>query len=198
MRRCRDVLPTISVLLCVVSCPLSARAQRNAASAAFEAMLPVLHHPRCINCHSPGDFPRQGDDSHPHAMNVRRGPDGRGVTSQKCSTCHQDHNLAGPHLPPGAPDWQMPPPDTPMIWAGLSDTELCDLLKDLKQNGHRNVDQIVEHLTTPQLVLWGWNPGEGRTAIPMSQAGFAAKVREWAAGGAACPKASTASVSATH
>jgi len=201
MRRSRDVLPTIfSFLLYVVSCPLSARAQRNAASAAaFEAMLPVLHHPRCINCHSAGDFPRQGDDSHPHAMNVRRGPEGRGVTSQKCSTCHQDHNLlAGPHLPPGAPDWQMPPRNTPMIWAGLSDTELCDLLKDPKQNGHRNVEQIVEHMTTPKLVLWGWNPGEGRTAIPMSQAGFAAKVKEWAAGGAACPTASTASASATR
>jgi len=203
MNRHKVILPIIfAVSLWVVSCFLTASAaprdkqqsptsgivQRNAAAAAaFEAMLPVLHHPRCMNCHSAGDFPRQGDDSHPHAMNVRRGPEGRGVTSQKCGTCHQDHNLAGPHLPPGAPDWQMPPRATPMIWAGLTDNQLCELLKDPKQNGHRNVNQIVDHMTTPKLVLWGWNPGEGRTPIPLSQADFAAKVKQWAAQGAACP-----------
>jgi hypothetical protein len=98
-RRKNVLVTTLGVLVWVVSGFVSASAQGNAASAAaFEAMLPVLHHPRCMNCHSPGDFPRQGDDSHPHAMNVRRGSEGRGVTSQKCSTCHQDHNLAGPHL----------------------------------------------------------------------------------------------------
>jgi hypothetical protein len=29
-----------------------------AAAAAFETIIPVLHHPRCMNCHSTGDFPR--------------------------------------------------------------------------------------------------------------------------------------------
>ena len=29
------------------------------AAAAFEAIMPVLRRPRCINCHSQGDFPRQ-------------------------------------------------------------------------------------------------------------------------------------------
>jgi len=43
----------------------------------FAAFVPVLRHPRCMNCHSQGDFPRQGDDGHPHTMNVRRGPGGR-------------------------------------------------------------------------------------------------------------------------
>ena len=27
-------------------------------------------------------------------------------------------------------------------------------------DGNHNVDEIVEHLSTP-LVLWGWNPGNG-------------------------------------
>ena len=31
-------------------------------AAAFESILPVLRHPRCMNCHSSGDFPRQGDE----------------------------------------------------------------------------------------------------------------------------------------
>lgn len=66
-------------------------------SSAFEAMVPVLHHPRCMNCHSGGDFPRQGDDSHRHNMDVLRGREGDGVNGVKCSTCHQDHNLRNSH-----------------------------------------------------------------------------------------------------
>ena len=162
--------------------------QRNdaAAAAAFEAIVPTLRNPRCMNCHSTGDYPRQGDDSHPHIMDILRGPDGHGVNAVKCSTCHQDHNLAGLHMPPGAPDWGLPSPAMPMIWEGLTDHQLCELLKDPKQNGHRTVQQIVDHMHTP-LVLWGWNPGEGRTPIPMAQPEFLVSVKEWAAKGAACP-----------
>jgi hypothetical protein len=161
--------------------------QNSAASAAaFEAIVPVLHHPRCMNCHSTGDFPRQGDDRHRHTMQVRRGPDGHGVNAVKCSTCHQDHNLVGLHMPPGAPGWHLPSPEMPMIWEGLTDSQLCELLKDPNQNGHRTVQQIVEHMSTP-LVLWGWNPGEGRSPIPMPQPEFLARVNQWASNGAACP-----------
>ena len=42
--------------------------------ALFLAFVPVLRHPRCMNCHSQGDYPRKGDDSHPHTMDVHRGP----------------------------------------------------------------------------------------------------------------------------
>jgi hypothetical protein len=157
-----------------------------ASAAAFESLVPVLHHPRCMNCHSRGDFPRQGDDGHAHTMNVRRGPDGHGVAAVKCSSCHQEHNLEGRHMPPGAPGWHLPSPSKLMIWEGLTDRQLCELFKDPRQNGNRNVDQIVQHMTTP-LVLWGWNPGEGRTPIPVPQTEFLAKAREWAAKGAACP-----------
>src|SRR5947199_10724520 len=102
MNRHKVILPIIlAVSLWVVSCfltasavprdkqqsPTSGTAQRNAASAAtFEAMLPVLHHPRCMNCHSAGAFPRQGDDSHPHARNLRRRPEARRLTSQNGGT----------------------------------------------------------------------------------------------------------------
>jgi hypothetical protein len=153
----------------------------------FAALAPVLRHPRCMNCHSSGDFPRQGDDGHPHAMNVRRGPDGHGVTAEKCSTCHQDHNLAGAHLPPGAPRWGLPPAATPMIWQDRSDAQICQSIKDPKQNRNRNLEQLVEHLTEDKLVMWGWNPGEGRTPIPMPHDEFAAKVKAWQAAGAPCP-----------
>ena len=156
------------------------------AAAAFEAIVPVLHHPRCMNCHSAGDFPRQGDNSHPHTMQIRRGSDGQSANAVRCRTCHQDHNLAGLHMPPGAPDWHLPSPAMPMIWEGLTDHQLCELFKDPHGNGHRTPAQIVEHMHTP-LVLWGWTPGDGRTPVPTSQHYFLAKVQEWAEKGAACP-----------
>jgi hypothetical protein len=73
-----------------------------------------------------------------------------------------------------------------MIWEGLSDRQLCELFKDPARNGHRTVEQIVEHMHTP-LVLWGWAPGDGRTPIPTPQDSFLLNVQEWAAEGAACP-----------
>jgi hypothetical protein len=167
-----------------------AAASTNAASddgGLFTAFVPVLRHPRCMNCHSYGDYPRQGDDGHRHAMNVRRGPDGHGVTAEKCSTCHQDHNLTGAHLPPGAPNWGLPPADMPMIWQGLTDPQLCESIKDPKRNRGRSLDQLVEHLTEDQLVMWAWNPGEGRTPVPIPHDEFSAKVKQWRAAGAPCP-----------
>ena len=161
------------------------------AAAAFEAIVPVLRHPRCMNCHSSGDFPRQGDDSHRHTMQIRRGDDGHGVNAVRCSTCHQDHNLVGLHMPPGAPGWHLPSPAMPMIWERLTDHQLCELFKDPQQNGHRTVEQIVEHMHTP-LVLWGWAPGDGRAPVPVAQEEFLAKVREWADKGAACPAGTSA------
>lgn len=155
--------------------------------ALFTDFVSVLRHPRCMNCHSNGDFPRQGDDGHQHIMNVRRGPDGHGVTAEKCATCHQDHNLVGAHMPPGAPNWGLPPSAMPMIWQGLSDGQICRAIKDPKQNKNRNLDRLVEHLTEDKLVAWGWDPGEGRTAIPMSHDEFSAKVKKWRAAGAPCP-----------
>jgi hypothetical protein len=89
-------------------------------------------------------------------------------------------------MPPGAPGWHLPSAGEPMIWEGLSDRQLCELLKDPAQNGHRTVDGIVKHMNSP-LVLWGWHPGEGRTPIPLREGEFLAKVNEWASHGAACP-----------
>ena len=158
-----------------------------AAARAFETMLPVLRHPRCMNCHSKGDFPRQGNDTHPHFMNVRRGPAGEGVAGVKCSACHQERNLDGPHLPPGAPDWRLPSPDKPMIWEGLTNRQLCELIKDPKQNGGHTIEQTVEHMESP-LVQWGWKPGGGRDPVPMSQQDFMGAVKQWATNGAVCPE----------
>lgn len=164
----------------------TAARDESASAAAFAAIVPVLRHRRCMNCHSSEDFPRQGDDGHRHTMNVRRGLDGEGLAGLKCSICHQDHNLQGEHMPPGAPGWRLPTTREPMIWEGLNDRQLCELFKNPSANGHRTVDEIVQHMNTP-LVLWAWNPGEGRTPVPMPQVEFLAKAKKWASSGAACP-----------
>ena len=164
--------------------------QKNDALAreSFLAALPVLKHPRCLNCHSTGDFPRQGDDGHIHQQNVRRGIDGKGKYGQKCNACHQEQNIAGLNMPPGAPDWHLPPAAMPMIWEGRTPGQICRQLKDPKQNNGKSIAQIVEHVSADKLVLWGWNPGEGRTLPPLSHDEFARKFQDWARYGAACPE----------
>lgn len=154
---------------------------------AFLSVIPVLRHPRCLNCHATGDYPRQGDKSDIHTQNVRRGLDGHGKYGQKCSTCHQEQNVAGLNMPPGAPNWHLPPATMPMIWEGLTPGQICIQLKDPKQNGGKSIAQIVEHVTSDKLVLWGWDPGQGRTLPPQSHNDFARKFQEWARFGAACP-----------
>ena len=49
----------------------------------------MLAHPRCMNCHSAGDFPRQGDDSHQHTMQIRRGQDGQGAMLSRVRSCRK-------------------------------------------------------------------------------------------------------------
>lgn len=159
---------------------------RSQGVAAFQAILPVLHHPRCLACHSTGDYPRQGNDLHQHLMDVRRGPTGDGAAPVHCSTCHQDHNLVGMHMPPGAPGWHLPAPDDPMIWEGLSPSQLCALITDPRRNGGRDAKAIEAHMHTP-LVLWAWHPGDGRDPVSMPQDTFLKEVNVWTSAGAPCP-----------
>jgi mono/diheme cytochrome c family protein len=53
--------------------------QKAEAVAAFTTVQQVFQHPRCQNCHIPGDAPLQYDAGVPHAMAVMRGPEGHGV-----------------------------------------------------------------------------------------------------------------------
>jgi hypothetical protein len=161
----------------------------NAASAkAFVAASTVLLHPRCVNCHPQGERPLQGDEGRPHAMNVKRGPEGQGKVGLRCIGCHQVTNLAGVHMPPGAPDWALPPEDMPMVFERTAPREICLHLKDPAQNGHRSPEEVVEHVRKDSLVLWGWDPGEGRTPVPMPHEQFVQFMAEWAEKGAACPE----------
>jgi cytochrome c5 len=159
-----------------------------AAQAAFERAYPVFVSPRCQNCHPSGDAPLQGDDSHVHTQDVKRGSDGHGVYGMRCQTCHQDANLPGANMPPGNPKWGLPPPQMKMVFVGRTAGELCRQLKDPKQNGGRSLEALFDHVAHDDLVGWGWNPGGGRSLPPLSREETSQAMRTWIDGGAACPE----------
>lgn len=175
------------------------------ARAAFLEAYKVFMHPRCVNCHPASDAPLRGEDSQTHAsFRLRRGTDGQGVLTLKCTNCHQAQNQPGLHMPPGAPyplkdgaedlahrgqpRWHMPPAATPMVFEKRTPGQLCRQLLDQIQNGGLTPEQLVHHVNHDPLVLWGWNPGEGRSTPPLSHAEFVHKVSEWVNKGGACPK----------
>ena len=159
-----------------------------AAQAAFNRAWPVFASPRCRNCHPSGDAPLQGDDGHVHIQDVKRGADGKGVYGMKCSTCHQAANLPGANMPPGNPKWSLPPANMKMVIQGETAGQFCRQLKDPAKNGHRTLAQIMEHVSSDDLVGWGWNPGDGRTLPPLSRPEFVAAMKTWVDNGAACPQ----------
>ena len=159
-----------------------------AAQAAFHRAWAVFDSPRCRNCHPSGDAPLQGDDGHVHIQDVKRGSDGKGVYGMKCSTCHQVANLPGVNMPPGNRKWSLPPANMKMAIQGESARQFCRQLKDPAKNGHRTLAQIIEHVSSDDLVGWGWNPGDGRTLPPLSRPEFVAAMKTWVDNGAACPQ----------
>jgi hypothetical protein len=75
----------LSLLLAACGPRISAE-QKAQALQAFATVEQVFQHPRCSNCHIPGDQPLQFDSQTPHMMNVVRGPEGKGAPGQPCST----------------------------------------------------------------------------------------------------------------
>ena len=157
---------------------------------AFDKMMQVLTHKRCVNCHPSGDRPRQGEDSHYHNFNVQRGPDNHGMAALRCESCHmsENNNISGV---PGAPEWSLAP--ISMRWEGLSRVEIAKSMLDKANNGGRTLEQTVEHLTEHELVLWAWEPGvnaEGlpREKPPVSKEDYIKAVKEWAEAGAPIPE----------
>lgn len=153
----------------------------------FSRLAPVLQHPRCMNCHTSTDFPRQGDDRQPHRMQVRRGLADQGVAALPCWTCHQTQNASAGV--PGAHSWHLAP--LRMAWEGLSVGEICRALTDPSRGG-MTPGQLVTHLATDPLVHWAWEPGvdlngQRRKPPPILHADFIGLVDQWIAAGAKCP-----------
>ncbi|MEW5850172.1 MAG: hypothetical protein AB2A00_15395 [Myxococcota bacterium] len=183
----------LGLVVLVAAVPLSLLAQDEATGsapssdpvAAFVDVVKVLQSPRCVNCHPNGDVPNTGDDATPHAMQVRRGLQGVGMS---CQTCHRATPVSTEKgLPPAVPGWGMPPRETPMVFQGKTASELCAQLKDPAQNGGKDLAGLLHHVEADALVLYGWNPGGGRTLPPLSHADFVARFRTWVQAGGPCP-----------
>ncbi len=163
--------------------------QTERSAALFLEMGKVLQSPRCLNCHPVTGGPTQGDDMHPHMPPVIRGEADFGAPGMNCTTCHGAKNVAfatGPGSIPGHEPWALAP--VSMGWQGVSLADICTQIKDPERNGGRDMEALFEHNATDGLVGWGWEPGEGRTPAPGSQAEFAALTRAWIDTGSACPK----------
>lgn len=156
---------------------------------AFDQMMEVVTHKRCMNCHPAGDRPHQGEDSHLHRFDVQRGEDGHGLATLRCSSCHQEENnlLSGV---PGAPHWHLAPRS--MGWEGLSKAEIAQAMLDPQKNGGRSPKEILHHMTEDPLVLWVFEPGvdhEGvpREVPPVSKEAYVQAVKTWINSGAIIP-----------
>ena len=201
MKRAKLYLSLGMLLLMGIAFAFSSTASINTAASptsasaipaddAFDKMMAVLTHKRCINCHPAGDRPLQGEDSHTHTFNVQRGADNHGLPALRCESCHQHENNDFSGVP-GAPEWSLAP--ISMKWEGLSRVEIAKSMLDPKRNGGRTLDEIVKHLTEHELVLWAWEPGvspEGvpREKPPVPKEEYIAAVKAWASAGAPIPE----------
>jgi glucose dehydrogenase len=182
---------------------------------AWRKIYSVLTSPRCINCHPvsskldtfayipttdppvgyPQDYPRQGDDRHPHYYTVLRGDTfplptaegtgtvypGKGTPFERCISCHGTMNDPVTGIPgttnpegadPTAPFWALAPAS--MAWESepgvpLNGAALCANLLDMSKNGNRTPKDLLHHIKTEPLVLWSFSPGtrpNGETRNP--------------------------------
>lgn len=154
---------------------------------AYTDVYRVLMSARCVNCHPAGDIPLQGDESRLHTMYPKRGTDGKGVYAMKCANCHQATNTPGVHTPPGNPEWHLPPANMKMVFEGKTPRQLALQLVDLKLNGHKNKQQLLDH-AKDTLVKAGWNMGEGRKPPPISYQAFVKAWNTWIENGAYAPR----------
>jgi hypothetical protein len=163
-----------------------AAADREKSLAAFRQIAQVMRSPRCMNCHTTTEFPRQGEHARRHDQLVMRGSDGKGMAPMLCIACHQETNSPDGYVP-GASDWHLAP--TSMSWErARGDKALCEGLLDKKRNGNRLAKGIVIHMTNDPLVQWAWTPGRARRPPPIGQDEFHALLQQWEANGAVCPE----------
>jgi hypothetical protein len=188
--RCRLLL----FCACSASAALSHAGVREEGLSQWRQIESVLTSPRCLNCHTSTDYPRQGDDRHRHHFQVARGVDGHGVPGSQCAMCHHDQNADAAGVP-GASGWRVAPPS--MSWerapgVRMTSRQLCAMLTNPARNGHRSAAQLIEHHADEPLVKWAWSAGlrsdgTARQAPPIGHEAFVQATRGWAQAGSPCP-----------
>ena len=161
----------------------------------WKTIYSVFTSPRCMNCHSLADFPRQTDDRYPHVFGVGRGGDDRGEPLKRCEACHGIRNNADTGAP-GRIDWHQAPkamsteasPGVPK-----SSAQMCADVKDMARNGGRDLAALSAFIAYDQFITWAWDPGtrasgERRTTPPTAtHDDFVRVFNKWVADGAPCP-----------
>jgi hypothetical protein len=190
MKRLRTVLLAMGLVVMILASRGLAQTSGapetdpEASAKLFKSIAQVLRHPRCMNCHTVTDFPRQGDERRRHHQMVMRGAADKGAPTMQCSNCHQETNSPDGRVP-GAHNWHLAP--LSMGWEDLkTDKALCEAFVERKKNGGRDVAALEHHLTSDPLVQWAWRPG-ARNPPPISQQEFHDLARRWAQTGGACP-----------
>ena len=145
-------------------------------------MAKVLQHPRCVNCHTPDESPRQGDAHVLHDPPVVRGSANRGVVGMQCTTCHQDRN-AEPARIPGAPDWHLAPVE--MVWLDRTAAQICEQIKD---PGAMAARRSQRSRITSRTIRWSVGLDPGGIASPRpARRPSSEPIAAWIDTGAACP-----------
>jgi len=124
----------------------------------FKKLMPVLTHPRCMNCHG-GVDPVSGTNHPP-------GP----ITDPfECEDCHTDTGTLRYKNRAGQPDssemWHLPDPS--MFWAGKDVKQVCAQLADFVM--HTGRASFLDHLDRDSLVILGFlgmSGGAGGPADP--------------------------------
>jgi hypothetical protein len=168
-------------------------AEKSKALAAWDDIVAVLRHPRCLNCHQE-NVPLQGDKQRIHIPLVVRGPgsgeyNSQGVSAMRCRNCHNasgnDETSGTPGGGDGIDRWRLAPHT--MTWQGLSSAKLCEIIQDKSLNGNMDGPALIHHMDSSPLVIWGWEPGGDRKKVPMLHDDFIDQMKIWVAGGMACP-----------
>lgn len=171
----------------VIPDPTEARSSEEESEIAFNTMMDVLTHQRCVNCHPSDNVPKQGEDRHPHRFGITRV---NSTNATNCNTCHQASNNDYSGVP-GAPEWSLAPEK--MRWEGLSRIEIAQSMMNTENNGNRTPEDVMHHLTEHELVLWAWEPGvdaEGnpRELPPVPVDEYIKAVKTWIELGAVIPQ----------
>jgi hypothetical protein len=75
-----------------------------------------------------------------------------------------------------------------MAWEGLGNADLCHALKDPRRNGGRDLAALVAHIGSDPLVAYGWDPGPGRTPVPIPRDELVNLMTAWIQAHAPCPR----------
>lgn len=166
--------------------------------AAWERILSVVSHPRCVNCHvDESGVPMWSGPSYgatrPHGMAIRAGESRVGAEYIPCAVCHVDLPGANtvPHAAPHTGGiWMLAPAE--FAWFGRDGAEICAQMRDPARNGGRDGAGLVEHILhdaeIAAFITWGFAPGGGREPAPGTMQGHLEDMALWVAAGMPCPE----------